>query len=26
MEGEYEKLAFFDQYHALFRKWYKIRP
>jgi len=22
----YEKLAFFNQYHALFRKRYKIRP
>jgi len=26
MQVKYEKMAFFDQYLALFRKRYKIRP
>jgi len=26
MEGRYEKVTFFDQYHTLFRIQYKVRP
>jgi len=26
MQGVYEKIAIFDQYLALSRKWYKIEP